>query len=146
MPLVHPISRGKNKNSKYINLLSKIAIAVEPVANARIASALVYKNEVVSVGICKHKSHPFQAEYSKNNNSIFLHSETDCIKNALKDISVEVLSKCTLYIVRVKYEDAKRRKFIFGLAKPCEGCTRAIANFNIKEVIYSLDNDGYATL
>ena len=142
-PLIYPKVRGKSRHDKYINILSKIAIAVEPVAQARIAAAIVYKNEIVSIGINQRKTHPFQAKYSKNEDSIFLHAETDAIKNALKNISVEDIYSSTLYVCRVKIEN---NKFIFGLAKPCCGCMRAISNFGINKVFYSLDRKGYTIL
>lgn len=138
-----PMINGDNKHSKYINILSKLAITVEPVAQARIAACMVYHNNIISFGICKMKSHPFQAKFSKNQNSIFLHAETDCIKNALRIVDVNQLTKCTLYVCRVKYEDKSKKKFLFGMAKPCEGCSRAISTFNINRVYYSLDNEGY---
>jgi deoxycytidylate deaminase len=142
-PLTYPIVRGKSRHSKYMNFLSKIAIAVEPVAQARLASAIVYKNEIISIGINQRKSHPFQAKFSKNEDSIYLHSETDAIKNALKQISIDELSDSVLYVCRVKIIN---KKFVFGIAKPCCGCMRAISNFGIKKVYYTLDNKGYAML
>lgn len=145
-PLGYPISRGSTKDSKYINIVSKIASAIEPVANARIAAVMVFRNEIVSVGVCRKKSHPFQAIYGKNKDSIFLHAETDCIKNALRNLSLAEIARCSLYICRVKYEDQNKDKFVFGLAKPCSGCERAIANFDVKKVVYSLDYDGYNVL
>lgn len=141
-----PVNYDLNKNSKYINLLAKIASAIEPVAAARIASCLVYKNQIVSFGICRRKTHPFQAKFGKNQNSIYLHSEIDCIKNSLKIVDVNELAKCTLYICRVKYESHLKQNFLFGLSKPCPGCSRAIANFGIRKVVYTLDDIGYDVL
>lgn len=146
-PLAIQLSRGSaNKHIKYLNLLSKIAYAIQPVAQARIASAIVYKNDVISIGINQRKSHPFQKIFGKNSEAIYLHSEVDCIKNALKIIDVDQLQKCTLYVCRVKYQDHFKSHITYGLAKPCPGCQRAIANFNIRTVYYSLDNDGYSQL
>jgi deoxycytidylate deaminase len=142
----HPVTIGSNRHDKHINLLSKIASVIEPVAQARVAAALVHHNNIVSFGICRKKSHPFQAQFGKNKDSIFLHAETDCIKNALKVMSLKDVSKCTLYVCRVKFVDETKQKLIFGLAKPCSGCVRAIANFDIKKVVYSLDNEGYNIL
>lgn len=141
---IAPVAMGKSRHSKYINILSKVAIAVEPVAQARIAAALVYKNEIVSFGINQRKSHPFQKKFGKNDNSIFLHAENDVIKNVLKTYEIDLLSKMTLYICRVKLD--KNKNFIFGLSKPCCGCQRSISNFGIKKVYYSLDNKGYEIL
>lgn len=134
------------KHDKYMNILSKMAMAVEPVRQARIAACLVYKNEIISFGINQMKTHPFQAQFGKNKESIFLHAETDCIKNSLRELEVDDLSRCTLYICRMKYETHEKKKFVFGLAKPCAGCARAITTFNIKKVVYSLDKEGYHML
>lgn len=134
------------KHHKYISILSKMAIAVEPVRQARIAACLVHRNEIVSFGINQMKTHPFQAQFGKNKDSIFLHAETDCIKNALREIDVDELSRCTLYICRMKYQTHEKKRFVYGLAKPCPGCERAIATFNIKSVYYTLNDEGYEVL
>lgn len=139
-----PVAVGISRHEKYMNILSKVAITVEPVAQARIAACIVYKNEIISFGINKKKSHPFQAKFGKNKDSIYLHAENDCIKNALRNLSVDEVAKSTLYICRVKFDMTKN--FVFGLAKPCPGCARAIASFGIKNVIYSNDNMGYEYL
>lgn len=133
-------------DAKYIDLLSKIATNLAPTGAARVAAAIVYKKSIVAFGTNSAKTHPFQAKYSRNPKSIHLHAETDAIKNALRILSQEELCKSTLYVCRVKYIDKTKRKLIFGLAKPCDGCLKAIVNFNIKKVIYSLDNEGYSTL
>ena len=130
------------RHIKYINLLSKIATdIVNPVGgNARLAACIVYKNDVVAFGVNQMKSHPFQARYSKNTDSVFLHAETSAIKNALKCISVKELEKSTLYICRVKHHDQLKEKLVFGMSKPCPGCFRCINTFGISKVIFTLDN------
>jgi len=130
------------KHLKYINLLSKIALTIEPVRKVRMAACLVHRNEILSFGICQMKSHPFQAQYSKNSDSIFLHAETDCIKNALKTSSLHNISKSTLYICRMKYSSSDKSKMIFGLSKPCLGCQSAISTFDIRSIVYTMDGDG----
>lgn len=132
------------KHQKYLGILFKLAQDVAPVASARIAAAVVYRNEIVSFGVNQMKTHPFQNRFSKNSQSIFLHAETDAIKNALKYIDREELSKCSLYICRAKNNDNK--KFVFGLSKPCVGCMRAIATFDIKKCIFSCDDGNYKEL
>ena len=136
------------KHVKYLNMLSKIAAdIIAPVkGNTRISAAIVYRNNVVAFGVNAKKSHPFQAKFGKNEDSVYLHAETDAIKNALKYISIEDLSKSTLYICRVKFSDTMKRNMIFGLSKPCSGCSRCIATFGIRSVVYSLDNCGYSVL
>lgn len=134
------------KHDKYFDILHKVAETVEPVARQRLAACLVYKNQIVSIGINKKKTHPFQQQYAKNEESIYLHAETDCIVNALRNINAVDLKKCTLYIKRIKKEDGNATDFVSGLAKPCSGCRRAIAQFDIKNVYYSLDNEGWDVL
>lgn len=136
------------KHSRYINMLSKLAadVVTPAVNNARLAACIVYKNDVVSFGVNEMKSHPFQARYGKNKDAVFLHAETSAIKNALKYISLHDLERCTLYISRVKFDDATKTKLIFGTAKPCPGCFRCINTFNIKKVYYTLDNQQYTML
>ena len=137
---------------KYLTHLEKIAEAVPAASHnksqlrARLAACVVFKNEIVSVGVNQLKSHPFQARFGKNEDSIFLHAETDAIKNALKCISVDDLAKSTLYVCRVKYCDTKKREFTWGLSKPCAGCSRAISTFNIKKVCYTCDDGTYKYL
>jgi deoxycytidylate deaminase len=136
------------KHTKFMNILSKLAADIpNPVGgNARLSACIVYKGDIVSFGVNEMKSHPFQARYGKNKDSVFLHAETSAIKNALKYIATEELEKSTLYICRVKFQNYTKQKLIFGLSRPCSGCFRCINTFNIKNVIYTLDGDGYATL
>lgn len=143
----HPRDLGI-KHTKYLNLLSKIAADIQnPVRpNARMASCIVYKNDVIAFGINEMKSHPFQAKFGKNSEAVFLHAETSAIKNALKYVSVELLEKCTLYVCRIKHYDFNKNKLVFGTAKPCCGCLRCINTFNLKKVVYSLDDQTYSFL
>jgi deoxycytidylate deaminase len=147
MPAGNTHSAG-TKHSRYMNVLSKIASDIEcPVGgNARLAACIVYRNDIVSFGVNMMKSHPFQAKYGKNPDSVFLHAETCAIKNALKYISEDELRKSTMYICRVKFYDAERKNLVFGLSRPCAGCFRCINTFNIRKVVYSLDNEGYDLL
>lgn len=136
----------ERRHRKILDTLSKIAIDVKPVSNAKLASAIVYKNDIVSFGMNRKKSHPFHAKYGKNEDCIYLHAETDAIKNALKRISQEELAKSTLYICRVKHPDHQDKNYIWGLSKPCSGCARAIAAFGIKKVVYTCDDGTYKYL
>jgi tRNA(Arg) A34 adenosine deaminase TadA len=148
---MHPImpdSPSGNRHDRYMNILAKVAWDTQstPTGNARLASCVVLYNDIVSFGVNEMKSHPFQARYGKNKNSVYLHAETCAIKNALRYISVSDLTKSTLYTCRVKFEDQTRHKLIFGLAKPCSGCIRCISAFGIRRVVFSLDNYGYDML
>jgi len=124
---------------KYFKILQKVAEAVEPVSRQRLSACLVYKNEIIGMGFNKRKTHPFQRKFSKHEEAIYLHAEIDAIKNALKNVDAETISKSTLYIMRVKYEDMSAKRFVRGLSKPCEGCSRAIAQFGINKVYYTTE-------
>lgn len=134
------------KHEKFIKELCKLAIDVEPVGAARLAAGLVYKNEFISFGFNKIKSHPFQKRFGKNPMAIYLHAEIDCIRNATKQTSNDIISKSTLYVSRMKFEDSTRTNMTQGLACPCQGCQKAIVAFDIKKVYYSLNNDGIGIL
>ena len=135
-----------DRHNRFLRLLSNIAQDVSPVGAARIASGLVLGNEFIAFGTNSMKTHPFQARFGKNSQSIHLHAEVDCIKNALKKFSVEELKKSTLYIARMKFLDSNKKHMVNGLACPCDGCKRAISTFNIRKVVFSLDNEGYGVL
>ena len=131
-----------------MDLLAVVAESVDrntTSSGARLAAAVVYKNQVITVGINRKKSHPFQARYSKNEDAIYLHAETDTIRAALRYLSEKQLSKSTLYVCRVKHEDGLDSPVIWGLSKPCVGCQRAIATFDIKNVVYSEEGTGVYT-
>jgi deoxycytidylate deaminase len=117
---------------------------MEPAAAARIATALVYKREIISTGICQMKSHPFQKTYAKNSKAIFLHAEVDAIKNAVNQrIDLDIIAKSTLYICRQRII---AQEWTAGIARPCSGCERCIAAFGINQVVFSLDDYGYGVL
>ena len=132
----------KSKDMHYINIGVKIAETVEPVASAKIAALLVHKNEVIGVGYCNDKSHPFQKRFGKNSDSIFFHAEIHAIHHALNHYSEEELQnmKTTLYVCRVKYPP-ERGEYRLGLSRPCKGCTRAIEHFKINRVVYTIDSE-----
>jgi len=108
------------------------------------AAVLVYKNEVISLACNKIKSHPFQKRYSKANEAIFLHAEVSAIHNALKKVSLKDLSKATMYVCRVRINNDNKNYFSYS--KPCDGCMRAIAEFDIKTVFYTDEGGEFTEL
>lgn len=131
------------------NILQKLmetANDVTPVRGSRMAAVLVdRKGRIVSEGQNKKKSHPFQGRFSKNEDAIFLHAETECILNYIKSKrDVERLPKHTMYVARAR-RTSNGKTIIPGMAKPCEGCQRALATFGIEKVYYTT-NEGYGNL
>ncbi len=138
-------------NLKIMESLAKIAEDLDKNINrsgARLASALFVKNQLVSYGVNQNKSHPFHSQFSEREGAIFLHAETDAIKNALKRINENELSKATLYVCRVKFDSGNKkfRKITWGISKPCVGCQRAIATFGIQNVFFSEEGIGNYSL
>lgn len=137
------MSRGiSKKHTQVLDLLAKIAEDVEPVNSSRLAAAIVYRNKVIAIGTNSRKSHPLQKKFGKTDDAIFLHAEVCAIKNALKRIDVDMLSKCSIYVARVKRPNPHSKEYVWGIAKPCNGCMGAIESFDIKEVIYTTNEDG----
>lgn len=131
----------KKVNTSILHTLAKIAEANDG-SNIKFAAAVVYRSKIISIGFNRMKSHPFQAKFAKNEMAIFLHAEVHAIKNALREISVEHLSKCDLYIARIKKPQSYSDNFVWGMARPCCGCQRAIAEFGINRTVYTTDTHG----
>ena len=129
-----------DKHLKFLEILMRVAETTEHTFRARHAAGIVFNGEFLGIGVNQKKSHPFQSRFMSNEFSIFLHSETDAIKNALKryPAALEDLKKSTLYIARIKY-DKDRSRTTWGLSRPCSGCLRAITTFEIPRVVYTLD-------
>lgn len=117
------------KHEQRLKDLLQTAKHVTPVAGARIAAAIYDRNELVATGFNSRKTHPLMAKFGKNDKAIHLHAEVDALRDAAKwTLGVE---GCTMYIARAKADGSP------GLAKPCEGCQRAIVAFGIKEVYWT---------
>lgn len=133
-----------SKHLRILNGLFLTAQAIEPVARARVAACIVYRRKIISYGICQTKSHPMQSIYCRHPEAIYLHAEICAIKNAISNTrDVDFLKDSTLYIARAKYPN---KTWCFGLAKPCEGCQRAIAAFGISNVIYTTDDNNFEVM
>ena len=128
-------------NTRVIDMLTRLAIENPGVRSKyKIAAGVVYKKNLIATGINSYKTHPLMWEFGKNQDSLFLHAEIDAIKNSLRLITQEQLTKCDMYIVRVKRSQTNKR-WVFGLAKPCKGCQRAIESFNVKNIFYTTDEN-----
>jgi len=103
-----------------------------------LSACIVKKGKKIAFGFNQMKSHPFQAEYGKNDQSIFWHAETHCIFNALR--RGEDLTGSTLYVSRAK-KTKPRGKWVFGLSQPCPGCIKAIIDHGIDTVVFTTDDN-----
>ena len=130
------------KDSKALELLTDVAMDTPGVTpnKIRISSMIVIKNEIISIGSAMMKSHPFQKRFGKTEHSIFLHAEVNAIRKAFK--KVDSLEDATLYICRLRfhYKGPHQNVLGYGIACPCSGCLRAIVEFDIKRVVYTIDS------
>lgn len=131
----------KPVNIGILYTLEKIAVA-NPNQTEKLAAAIVRNNRIISIGLNSRKSHPLQAKYSKNDQAIFLHAEIDAIKNALREVEVDGLERMEMYVCRVKKPKPFSKRWVWGLAKPCCGCQRAIHAFGLKRVVFTTDEIG----
>jgi deoxycytidylate deaminase len=94
-----------------------------------VAFLLDKKGEVLSVGVNKHKTHPYQAECAAragDDERVFLHAEVDAIiKYRGEEIPYSIL------VLRLKKDGT------LGLARPCDVCQIAIQEAGIQIIQYS---------
>lgn len=133
--------RIKYPNSKIVEMLTRLAIENPGIRSRyKMSAGVVYRKHLVSTGVNSYKTHPLMASPGYHSEQIFMHAEVDAIRNALRLVSQDSLAKSTIYVVRVK----KRKDgtgYQYGLAKPCQGCTRMIASFGIESVWWSADSE-----
>lgn len=128
-----------------MNFLRRQAIDVEPVKSSKLAAAVILKNSVISTGNNSRRTHPFQAKYGKNPMAICMHAEVNAIRNSLNHLDAADFKRATIMVYRVKkvnLSSKSRTEWVDGLAKPCEGCMRAIIEFGFKKIVYSTDKNG----
>ena len=111
-------------------LLSKMAENATMVRSSRHAAAIVYKGQVLAYGVNSLKTHPIMIKYGRNKDAIYLHAEIDAIVRAINKYGVEILSKSTLYVVRIN-----KKNQLVGRCR-CRGCKKAIEAFKIKKVVH----------
>jgi len=126
-------------------MLRHMAEDLPPIKSSRIAAALVVRNRVLAYGVNRMHTHPFQAKFGKNKESLFWHAETNAIYNAVRRAEPEILAKADLYVCRIKYANTKKDQFVLGNAKPCIGCQKCITDFGIRRVFYTTES-GYECL
>jgi tRNA(Arg) A34 adenosine deaminase TadA len=131
----------ENRDRRFINMAANLAQDIGQFGNARVYALAVYKNEIIGSGFNSSKSHPIALKFARNHNKdcIFPHSEVMALHAASKRLDLNDFKKVTLYVARVKQEK-RGGPFIWGLAKPCEGCERAIQAFGVKRVVFTTDN------
>jgi deoxycytidylate deaminase len=130
-------------SEKIIQRLERLAIETPGVQGRfKLAAGVVYKKRLIATGVNSYKTHPIMLSRGYREGQYFLHAEVDAIKNSLRLLSQQELTKCDLYIVRVKHPKPHSEEWIHGLAKPCDGCSKVISGFEMRNVYYTSDEGG----
>jgi tRNA(Arg) A34 adenosine deaminase TadA len=128
------------RHDRIMHLLARQAQDNAPNGTSKHAAAVVFKNEIISIGWNEFKSHPFQVQFRKEPEKSYLHAEVSAIRKSLNHITPDQLKKSTLYVARVMKNNE------WGISCPCDGCKMAIAAFDIKKVIYTAGSSDYKAL
>lgn len=120
----------QTKNDKLFSLLFDAAQTADLIQSSRHASAIVYKKQVLAVGINSRKTHPLSCRFNGPDKPC-LHSELDAIIQVINQHGPEILKRCSLWNLRI----TKGGKI--GSSKPCVGCERAIKAFGIARVYWT---------
>lgn len=120
----------KHTDAQLLEIAIEVAKKNPIVALPKMAAILrVYEPHYYLYGYNQLKSHPLQAKFGRNDRAIYLHAEIDAIVKATR--LGYWLEDATMYIARVLKDGTP------ALAKPCEGCQRALMHFGIKDVIWT---------
>jgi deoxycytidylate deaminase len=90
------------------------------------AAILTTRSGKAYTGFNSRKTHPLAKKFGRNEKAICIHAEIDAIRRCVA--SGDDPRGGSLWVARV-LKDGQR-----ALAKPCEGCQRAILAFEINEV------------
>jgi tRNA(Arg) A34 adenosine deaminase TadA len=119
-------------------MLTRLAMENDGVQGKfKMSAGVLYKKHLIATGVNSYKTHPLMLKPGYRDGQIHLHAEIDAIKNALKLIDQSQLSRSELYIVRVKKSIFNPKKWVYGLAKPCNGCSMTIASFGVGKVSWT---------
>lgn len=125
----------------YIRTLRDIARNLDNGLRCKHASMLTNGNKIISMGVNKSKSDPFQKMNSNNHKNTstyqeysWTHAEVDCLKGI-----DEVFRKSTLYVVR------SDNKGNLMESCPCNGCRDLINKLKIPRIVHS-NMDGGITV
>ena len=107
---------------------------------ARVGCVAVIGNKIVATGFSQQRTHPMQDYYNQFRNfrgqknvDAKLHSEIAML-SSVQHIDGIDWSKADVYIYRLC------RSRPHGISKPCEACSRALADYGVRNVYYTSDS------
>lgn len=101
----------------------------EPVGGSNHAACICHKNRILTFGTNQNKTHPIAFRYQDHPEKIYLHAEMDAITKFVRRHPENLLTKCTLYVIRFNGE--------FVNSEPCDACSKLISYYGINKVIHS---------
>lgn len=105
-------------------------------------AAILSNGKQTFIGFNQYKTHPLQAKFGINDESIYLHAELNAIIKAInwrarqKGVSYGKKEICDLSDYQMVIARVLRNGNP-GCAKPCSGCFEAIKHFNISKIEWS---------
>lgn len=118
---------------RHFELAAKIALKSK--SKFRLGAVLARRTKVISVGWNNmEKTHTLMEKYRRYRVSytVGLHSEV----HACLDVSRDEIIGSEIYVVRIRKDSS------FGIAKPCQICTRVLHHMGVVVAYYSTE-DGY---
>lgn len=140
------MERGYDAPSRVLAVLSDVCAQQPKKQGARLCAGLVYKRRLIAIGTNLDRSDPWQKRFGTTPMNIYLHAETMAIKRGLARIGPDSVADSTLYVCRLTQTINQRTgktAFNWAIAKPCEGCQRAIAEYGIRRVYYTSSITSY---
>ena|SRR6478609_6833794 len=119
------------KNPKIFDLLFNEAQNAETIQTSRHSSAIVYKKQVIGVGRNSRKTHPLSVKFNGATKPC-IHAELAAIISVVNNYGADILKKCDIYCLRITNTDK------VAIAKPCDGCSKAILAFGIRRTFYTV--------
>ena len=142
---MHLIENLSKQDRSVFAALAEIASGMHPVGRCRVAAAIKYKRTVV-IDTNSYNTDPFQLKYSRDSDKICLHAEISALKSAAKLLLPKELQRSCMYVLRLKHPSGTKNPLIYGLAKPCSACERAIRDFGVGRVLFTTDFGGIERL
>ena len=140
-------------NKRKRNILSYLAEKAnkqERFAHQKICAAIVHRNQIISEGFNRDKTHPIAAHYLQyqlnKEGAIYLHAEMDAIRKIYRPQNNNIYKDCTLYVSRILYPNSKRNNYYWANCIPCDGCMNLIKDVGIKKIIFTMNNDDMGEL
>jgi deoxycytidylate deaminase len=121
-----------DRDYKYMSLAEQYSRHGSNSRKHLVGCVIAQRNEIVSVGYNRNKTHPFQAKF--NNYSPYLHAEMCALIDALKSQSFNP-EKATVYVSRYG------RNGLLGCSYPCKGCWAALKHAGVRKIVCYDHND-----